>query len=59
MIVIVGAGIAGLSLAYELTRRGNEVTVLEADTIASGASGVATSYLEPRLGRFRFACVLR
>ena len=50
MIVIVGAGIAGLSLAYELTQRGNEVTVLEADTIASGASGVATSYLEPRLG---------
>ena len=50
MIVIVGAGIAGLSLAYELSHRGNKVTVLEANTIASGASGVATSYLEPRLG---------
>ena len=50
MIIVVGAGIAGLSLAYELCQRGSQVTVLEADTIASGASGVATSYLEPRLG---------
>lgn len=50
MIVIVGAGIAGLSTAFELSRRGAEVLVLEADHIASGASGVATSYLEPRLG---------
>lgn len=50
MIVIIGAGIAGLSLGYELTKRGAQVTVLEAETIASGASGVATCYLEPRLG---------
>jgi glycine oxidase len=50
MIVVVGAGIAGLSLAYKLCQRGAAVTVLETDSIASGASGVATSYLEPRLG---------
>ncbi len=50
MIVVVGAGIAGLSVAYELSKAGADVTVLEANTIASGASGVATSYLEPRLG---------
>ncbi|MDD9910032.1 MAG: FAD-dependent oxidoreductase [Ahrensia sp.] len=50
MITIIGAGIAGLSLAWELTKRGAEVTVLEAGTVASGASGVATCYLEPRLG---------
>jgi monoamine oxidase len=29
-VVIVGAGIAGLSCAYELVRRGHDVTVLEA-----------------------------
>ena len=50
MIVVVGAGIAGLSLAWELTRAGADVTVLEANAIAAGASGAATSYLEPRLG---------
>ena len=50
MIIIVGAGIAGLSLAFELVQRGAGVTVLEAGKVASGASGVATSYLEPRLG---------
>ncbi|MEE9376114.1 MAG: FAD-dependent oxidoreductase [Rhizobiaceae bacterium] len=50
MIVIVGAGIAGLSLAYALIQRGVNITVLDANTVASGASGVATSYLEPRLG---------
>ena len=50
MIIVVGAGIAGLSVAYELAKAGADVTVLEAQKIASGASGVATSYLEPRLG---------
>ena len=50
MIVVVGAGIAGLSIAYELSKAGADVIVLEANNIASGASGVATSYLEPRLG---------
>ena len=50
MIVIVGGGIAGLSLACALLEKGADVTLLEKNTIGSGASGVATSYLEPRLG---------
>ncbi|MEL6744016.1 MAG: FAD-dependent oxidoreductase [Pseudomonadota bacterium] len=50
MIVVIGGGIVGLSVADQLLQRGEATTVLEARTLASGASGVATSYLEPRLG---------
>src|SRR5262245_384470 len=35
-IVIVGAGMAGLSAAFELIARGHEVTVLEARTRPGG-----------------------
>lgn len=38
-VVIVGAGVYGSALAWELARRGREVLVLEANAIASGASG--------------------
>lgn len=37
--VVVGGGIFGCATAFELARRGAEVVVLEADTVASGASG--------------------
>lgn len=38
-IVIVGGGIYGASLAYQLANAGKTVTLLEADDIAAGASG--------------------
>lgn len=37
--VIVGAGVYGTAVAWELSRRGAAVVVLEAETVASGASG--------------------
>ena len=37
--VIVGGGIYGCAVAWELARRGNDVRLLEARRIASGASG--------------------
>ncbi|NDW54824.1 FAD-binding oxidoreductase [Aliiroseovarius sp. PrR006] len=38
-ICIIGGGIAGISCAYELTKAGKSVALLEADQIAWGASG--------------------
>lgn len=37
-VVVVGGGVIGVSCAYFLARRGARVTVLERDTIGSGAS---------------------
>ncbi len=44
-VVIVGAGIAGLSAAYDLAKAGHRVTVLEAD---SQCGGLANSFLLER-----------
>jgi glycine/D-amino acid oxidase-like deaminating enzyme/nitrite reductase/ring-hydroxylating ferredoxin subunit len=44
-VVIVGAGIAGLSVAYELTRRGNMVIVLDDGAIGRGMTGRTTAHL--------------
>jgi sarcosine oxidase, subunit beta len=38
-VVVVGAGVYGVGVAWELAKRGASVTVLEADDVASGASG--------------------
>src|ERR671938_180405 len=35
-VVVLGAGLAGLSAAYQLTRAGHDVTILEARTRAGG-----------------------
>lgn len=35
-VVVIGAGLAGLSAAYQLTRAGHDVTILEARTRAGG-----------------------
>ncbi|MFJ4973650.1 FAD-dependent oxidoreductase [Streptomyces sp. NPDC088755] len=44
-VVVIGAGMAGLSTAWELARAGRSVVVLEADRIAAGVSGYTTAKL--------------
>ena len=49
---IIGAGIAGCALAYALSSRGQQVTVLERGNIAQqGASSVPVALLNPHRGR--------
>lgn len=46
-IVVMGAGVMGLSLAWELARRGAGVRVIEAGTVGAGASGGVVGALAP------------
>lgn len=49
-ILIVGAGLAGLSCAYILHKEGFKVTVLEADRICQGASAHTTAKITSQHG---------
>lgn len=46
-IAVMGAGVMGLSLAWELARRGRAVVVVEADRPGAGASGGLVGALAP------------
>jgi len=46
-VAVIGGGIAGLSTAYWLTKRGCSCAVLEARTFGSGATGAAAGMLAP------------
>jgi glycine oxidase len=46
-VVVVGGGVIGASVAFHLAREGIEVTLLERDALASGASGAAAGMLAP------------
>ncbi|HVI89954.1 MAG TPA: FAD-binding oxidoreductase, partial [Dongiaceae bacterium] len=46
-ICIIGGGLAGLTTALELCRRGRQVTVLEARRVAWGASGRNGGFVSP------------
>ena len=46
-VCVVGGGLAGLSTALELARRGRRVCVLEAERVAWGASGRNGGFVSP------------
>ena len=46
-VVVIGGGIAGLGVAYELARRGREVLVLDRDDLAGVATRAAAGMLAP------------
>jgi glycine/D-amino acid oxidase-like deaminating enzyme len=46
-VCVIGAGLAGLTVARELARRGWSVAVLEAGRVAGGASGRNAGFVSP------------
>jgi glycine/D-amino acid oxidase-like deaminating enzyme len=48
-VVVVGSGIAGLSVAYELVRRGRSVIVLDRGSVGSGMTARTTAHLATAL----------
>ena len=49
--VIIGAGIAGATIAYTLTKQHQKVLVLDKNGIASGGSGAAGAFVSPKIGK--------
>ena len=49
-VVVIGAGIAGLVTAVQLIERGYDVTLIEADRIASGTTGYTTAKVSSQHG---------
>ena len=50
-VAIIGAGIIGSSLAYELHKKGQSVVVFEKEAIASGGSGAAGAFINPKISK--------
>jgi len=48
-VVIIGGGIAGISIAYELTRQGKSVVLVEDGLLGSGETGRTTAHLTTSL----------
>ncbi|NKQ40684.1 MAG: FAD-dependent 5-carboxymethylaminomethyl-2-thiouridine(34) oxidoreductase MnmC [Sulfurovum sp.] len=49
--IIIGAGIAGATLAHTLTKKNQKVLVLDKNGIASGGSGAAGAFVSPKIGK--------
>jgi len=48
--IIIGAGIAGATLAHTLTKQNQKVLVLDKNGIASGGSEAAGAFVSPKIG---------
>ena len=61
-VLVIGAGVHGLSTAWHLARKGTDVVVVDKTSIAAGASGIAcgvvrNNYFQPAMAELMAACV--
>jgi glycine/D-amino acid oxidase-like deaminating enzyme len=61
-VLVVGAGVHGLSTAWHLARKGERVLVVDKTSVAAGASGIAcgvvrNNYFQPAMSELMAACV--
>src|SRR5919108_1710608 len=61
-ILVIGAGVHGLSTAWHLAARGEDVLVVDKSSVAAGASGIAcgvvrNNYFQPAMSELMAECV--
>jgi glycine/D-amino acid oxidase-like deaminating enzyme len=61
-VLVIGAGVHGLSTAWHLAQRGVRVLVVDKTAVAAGASGIAcgvvrNNYFQPAMSELMAACV--
>src|SRR5580698_8481897 len=61
-VLVIGAGVHGLSTAWHLAAAGEQVLVLDKTAVAAGASGIAcgvirNNYFQPAMSELMAACV--
>jgi glycine/D-amino acid oxidase-like deaminating enzyme len=61
-VLVIGAGVHGLSTAWHVAQRGEQVMVVDKMGVASGASGIAcgvvrNNYFQPAMQELMAACV--
>ena len=61
-VLVIGAGVHGLSTAWHLARHGERVLVLDKTGVGAGASGIAcgvirNNYFQPAMSELMAACV--
>ena len=61
-ILVIGAGVHGLSTAWHLAEQGEQVLVVDKTGVAAGASGIAcgvvrNNYFQPAMSELMAACV--
>ena len=61
-VLIIGAGVHGLSTAWHLARNGGSALVVDKTAVGAGASGIAcgivrNNYFQPAMQELMAACV--